>query len=118
MEKDRTQFTLEERFERDRENAERQTRENNERMATLLTGIVDSLMSRQKKSENKLIRYTLLAHTLMLVFDAASSAAQTFSADFDETLKSKIQRSIACVQTELEDMLTWMQSQNISRTDN
>jgi len=84
-----------------------------ERIINIVVNTVDIMMTRQRKCEDLVVRYALLANTLMTIFDTLSATVDVFSSDFDQKSKTKIHSSLSNMQNDLDNMMKWICTRSV-----
>lgn len=101
-----------------RRREKRRDKKNRKQAINIIVTMIDTMMLRQRKCEDPCIRYSLLANTLMMIFDSLIASAHVFSLDLDDELKSKIQTSTTNIQNDLDSMMKWINTKSSSNPSN
>ena len=76
----------------------------------LYLNTINSILSRQKKTKDSKIKYSMLIDKLALILDVTSSMIENYTKNWSEDNQNKALHAISGIQEELNILMEWVQS--------
>ena len=104
------------REETDEEKRKREQREDDvQMMSAIMTG-VESILSRQRKTEDPVVRYSMFLDKLLMCIDMGLGMATVYTnkEEYPQEFKDRVATLSTKIQKDLEDLMSWIQHPHYS----